>query len=1534
MALPLQGIAFEAYGQGTTALPIPPYWDYGTLAKQFFPSFDDAAEVDMRADCAQRDLTNCELLDAKQTSSGYTYHFRWRPDGQPGDKDPEWETRTGTNFAYLSCEANYSLYMKAFGQLIGPYPNQQLEVVGVTPPSPYTAVCSFTPDPQTSVELQADLGEGRCSAEPGAMVGNPINVGASNKFQSVTDLPATVASALVWERFYNSGVAYVDTANGRPIGTTVSRTARLGSRWRSTFDRSIERAVVTTPGGIEEVARLHRHDGARIDYYRRATGYVSAVDGRGSLVRSSAGWTYRSNEGSEEDYDIDGRMTSLRFPGGAELSLAYSDASTPPDVAPSRGLLIKVSDRAGRSFSLKYDSVGRLSSVTDDHGLGVNYTYDETDGKKLDADLARTVYADGSAVEYKYNEREHTEMQSLPHALTGVIDENGIRFATFSYDGQGRAQNTTHALGAGSTFVLAETDDRKTVRGPTGELRAYQFEKIRGSRRLVKVNQPGGAGCGAAFSRIEYDGNGHVLTTQDFDGSLTRFVHDQEGKETERVEAADTPLARHIVTEWHQRLGLPVRRARQGYEETLAYDDRGNVTERILRGSVDPSDPSSALNVVRRWHITYNEDNRPLVVEGPRSDLGSIGVLARYTYRSADASDCSIGGACAYRRGDLWKTENALGQVEELLSYDRAGRVLARKDANGILTRHAYNPRGWLISTTTEDREGSVRTTTIAYTPSGQVKKFTDADGTAMGFEYDDAQRLVSIIDGAGNRIDYVLDAAGQRLKEVVKDTNGSMVRQMERTFDALGRIATETDGMGRTSQFTYDELDRWTGTTDGAGTKMVASRDALGRLHEVIGDTAGIKARIIHAHDPLDQVQSIRDPKGLTTSFLNTGLGDPAHVGSPDTGNDWNEFDAAGELTIHEAAQSKGSFAVTRDALGRALSRVYVAGDENVTYTYDVASISCPASETYGVGRLSRMDDRSGSTSYCYNANGQVARRIWTTGGATLTIAYRYTGAGRLTGLTYPDGTDVDWAHDKLGRVSSVDVTPLGSATQRLLGSIGWTSFGGASEWTYGNGRTLVRQYDASGKPTAVRDAHVGGLNYSLGYDDAGNVVRLDTAKVTRAYGYDGLGRLLTTHDGTSGVLLAQYDYDATGNRTAVHIGGGVDRYVYAENSHHLVTNAGSRRTYDAAGNTTAMGGMVLNYDGAGRLSSVSDGRNVRATYVYNGDGERVIRTEAGHTVNTIYDEQGHWLADYDSAGKAVMQAVWLGDHPIGIVTGENVHYIESDHLGTPRTAIDPIRNVTAWTWGIEGEAFGLDAPDDDVDRDGNSLRLDMRFPGQRFDAASGLHYNMQRDYDPETGRYIQGDPTGIAGGLSMYAYVVSGPLGASDAHGLRADTDLCAGLSAKACMHLGMVNTPDYVSANMTLIAGVTFGLTVTGDTVYWNKSISKSWSENIKFNTSTLKSLVKPSLSLDLGFLNSSVGFMCPSGNALEVRRAATNSFVEGYSMSAGAHFGPGASIVYLPDGRSATQVGFGFGSGFGLDFTPGADSEYLFGKGRAK
>jgi RHS repeat-associated protein len=203
--------------------------------------------------------------------------------------------------------------------------------------------------------------------------------------------------------------------------------------------------------------------------------------------------------------------------------------------------------------------------------------------------------------------------------------------------------------------------------------------------------------------------------------------------------------------------------------------------------------------------------------------------------------------------------------------------------------------------------------------------------------------------------------------------------------------------------------------------------------------------------------------------------------------------------------------------------------------------------------------------------------------------------------------------------------------------------------------------------------------------------------------------------------------------------------------------------------------------------MSQARRSGSVTMNYRYNGRGEQVRRFLGSTNTYTLYDEAGHWLGDYDDNGAPLQQAIWLDDLPVGLLAADGQpYYIEPDHLGSPRVVIDPARDVAVWTWNLKGEAFGNTAPDQDPDGDGSAFVLDMRFPGQRYDASSGLNQNGFRDYEAATGRYPQSDPTGLSGGISTYGYAFGNPLLFIEPFGL-APNQACAAGWIATCTIVG---------------------------------------------------------------------------------------------------------------------------------------------------
>ena len=153
--------------------------------------------------------------------------------------------------------------------------------------------------------------------------------------------------------------------------------------------------------------------------------------------------------------------------------------------------------------------------------------------------------------------------------------------------------------------------------------------------------------------------------------------------------------------------------------------------------------------------------------------------------------------------------------------------------------------------------------------------------------------------------------------------------------------------------------------------------------------------------------------------------------------------------------------------------------------------------------------------------------------------------------------------------------------------------------------------------------------------------------------------------------------------------------------------------------------------------------------TYVLNGSGTEYVQLHA---------------ADGKKIGADAIRFKQLGAGSVTVTT-VGTYFIHADHLGTPRRVSNDLQTII-WRW--DSRPFGETVPNEDPDGDTANFVLNLRFPGQYFDAESALNYNYFRDYDPGTGRYIESDPIGLRGGPNTFGHAFQNPIMQIDPSGL----------------------------------------------------------------------------------------------------------------------------------------------------------------------
>lgn len=1155
---------------------------------------------------------------------------------------------------------------------------------------------------------------------PDGCCGDPIDIASGNMFEQVTDYTTTGPNPLRFVRYYNSKAG--------PLADAQT----MGMNWRHNFNRSLR--VISASAVVAE-----RPDGRQVGFALVGSTWTPDTDVDIKLTNSGSTWTLTDHDDTIETYTVSGStgtLNTITLPNGYTQTLNYTS-----------GVLTSVSDSYSRSLTFTYTS-GLLTGVSTPDSATLTFGYTATAGSNV---LTSITYNTSPTTSQTYL----YENTSYPFALTGITDENGHRYATWSYDTSGRATSSKLGDTLAANYTQVSYDDvtgNRTVTGPLGIADTYKFTGIQGVPRISEIDRAANGTVAAATRLFTYDSNGYLASAQDWNGNTTQYTNNSHGDPTSITEAYGTGRARTTTviydTTWIHR---PYTVTRTNQTVDYRYDA---TTGNLLTKTLTDTTGGSTNGQTHVWTYTYNSTGQMLTEQFPRT-----GTTVKNTY--------------TYTGGALTSITDQLSHATTINTYNGSGQPTKITDPNSVVTNLTYDNRNRLL-TKSVVASPSNELTTYTYIGSGQPDIITMPDSSTVNFDYDNAQRVTKITNTAGETMNYTLDALGDITTFSIKESGGTVRKSWTATYDALGNRLTVVGagGVSQTTNYAYDGNQNRKSTTDANSKQWQQAWDELDRASTI---TDPLTHTAAPTYNNLDYVTAQTDFNGYSTSYTRDAFSNAIARSSPDAGSWSFTFDEDNNLTAITDARSVATVR-TFDAVDR-LTGVSITGytGENEAFTYDDVTAG-----NKGVGRLTGWTDESGSTARTYDNFGNITKEVRVISGKTYTTTYSYDLANRLKEIIYPSGRFVDYTYDTSGYLTKVTTKPTsGGTVTTLANTVTHKPFGPLASFVYGNSETQTRTYDNNYWLSTLNT--VNGTTYrqklSFGYDNAGNLTsitdNLDTTR-NQTLTVDDLNRL---HTASGKYGSRTYTYDNNSNRATRVAGATTYTYTNVTSKNQLdhYTDGTSTRnfTYTANGNvatddrTFVGGGAVVNtFGGRDRLESQTV-NSQPVTFKINALGQRVSKTFSSTITHYIHDIKGNIIAEANgSTGAKTMEYVWMEGMLLAQINSSGtIFYVHSDQVNNPQKITNASRTIV---WDRIPEPFG-----ETFSTPTNTTPTNHRFPGQYADAENSLSYNNARDYDSSIGRYGEADPIGFIGGPNVYGYALQNPTEWIDFLGLRPLTE-----------------------------------------------------------------------------------------------------------------------------------------------------------------
>jgi YD repeat-containing protein len=467
-------------------------------------------------------------------------------------------------------------------------------------------------------------------------VGNPILPGGGQKLQIETDY-ASANGSLQFKRTYRSttGTFSSPAASGGLIDHSIPA-KRYPGCYAGLYQNGnkLESHCFPYVSSGKPEYQLFTPEGRLISFAGPSDAIKPTPGVNDTLTQrlnqqAQTEWLLRRSDNSFEVYNNQGLLLSkTTADGSTTTTYNYSDANTPPNIAPRPDLLLSITDQAGRQLRLTYNPAGQLLSLTDPAEGIHQYTYDAI------GNLIKRSTPDNTERLYHYNEAANINngiaCNSPPleqaRFLTGITDENATRLADYKYNCDGKAVSTEHTGGVEKYSFTYSGYTSATEIDPLGTTRKHTFAEVAAAIRPTSTTQPGPNGQGTVTSTRSYDPQGNIASQVDFTGQKSCHSYDlSRNLESIRIEGLPSATAcpanpaayqslllptpapgstvtqRKVSTQWHPELRLQTKQAQPN-----------SLTTWVYHGHPDPSAGNAIANCAPAQALL--PDGKPIAV--------------------------------------------------------------------------------------------------------------------------------------------------------------------------------------------------------------------------------------------------------------------------------------------------------------------------------------------------------------------------------------------------------------------------------------------------------------------------------------------------------------------------------------------------------------------------------------------------------------------------------------------------------------------------------------------------------------------------------------------------------------------------------------------------------------------------------------------------------------------------------------------------------------------------------------------------------